>query len=92
LSFSSNKNRIKIPLINEKVINSTVKTSEKLFIHPYVMGALLGDGNLTDGSIRFSSSDEEILKRIEGLLAPNYKIQKVTGSKYDYRIQIKRAF
>lgn len=57
----------------------------EITIHPYVIGALLGDGGLTDNQVRFSSKDEFILKKIQELL-PSYELRPVIGSNCDYRI------
>ena len=46
-----------------------VKYEERdFFIHPYVMGALLGDGALTGTNIRLASNDFEIIERVTKLL------------------------
>ncbi len=37
-------------------------------VHPYVLGALLGDGGFTGGSIFLTSADEEIIARVGSLL------------------------
>lgn len=57
---------------------------KELPLHPYVMGALLGDGGLSGGSVRFSTADIEIVDRMNRLLPDGYKLKRV--SKYDYAI------
>lgn len=47
-------------------------------IHPYVIGALIGDGNLTSG-VRFTSADQHIVDRISDLLPPDHTIHPSTG-------------
>jgi phosphate starvation-inducible PhoH-like protein len=54
-------------------------------IHPYIMGALLGDGSLTIKT-NFYSADQEIVKKIELLLPENISINKLKGDNYDYSI------
>lgn len=61
-----------------------------LEIDPYTMGALLGDGNLTQGNIRFSSKDEEILEKVKTNLKEGYEFNK--SGKYDYRIRMKKEY
>jgi superfamily II DNA or RNA helicase len=39
-------------------------------VDSYLLGALLGDGGLTQNSIRFSSADREIVDRIDNLVQP----------------------
>lgn len=46
-------------------------TSTPLALHPYVVGVLLGDGILTQGTVRFSSMDEIVLQRLRALLPAN---------------------
>ena len=37
-------------------------------VHPYVMGAFIGDGCCTDSQLTLSSSDEDLVKRVADLL------------------------
>ncbi|NDD52377.1 hypothetical protein EBZ39_00605 [bacterium] len=37
-------------------------------VDPYLLGVLLGDGGLTQGSIRFSSADPEIVERVDSIV------------------------
>jgi superfamily II DNA or RNA helicase len=39
-------------------------------VDPYLLGVLLGDGGLTQTSIRFSSADREIVDRVDSLVQP----------------------
>lgn len=41
-------------------------------IHPYVMGVLLGDGGLTDGTPNVSTIDEEIVRNFNSFLPKGY--------------------
>lgn len=41
-------------------------------IHPYVLGALIGDGCFRSGSVGFTSNDDWIVKRINSLLPNGY--------------------
>lgn len=40
----------------------------KLSVHPYVMGAFIGDGSLTVSSLTFSSNDEDLVSHVAELL------------------------
>lgn len=64
-------------------------TKKELILHPYVVGALLGDGNLTDiYQTRFSNTDKEILDKFQSLLPEGYILKKIseTDEKCDYNI------
>lgn len=43
------------------------------YIHPYIMGVLLGDGSLTHGA-RFENPEEDITAKVQSLLPVNYVI------------------
>lgn len=55
---------------------------KKLLLHPYVIGALLGDGGLSAGSVRFSTADVEIVDKINAFLPVGYRLKYI--SNYDY--------
>jgi len=79
------KRRVKIPLVEENVSKNIESLSCYVF-SPYLMGALLGDGNFTDKSIRFSNSDLEMVDYVNKELNEKYSLVKVKGSEFDYRI------
>ena len=58
-------------------------------IKPYILGALIGDGGLSRNTIKFTTSDNEILQRIEKELDKEDKISKFSGNNYDYGIASK---
>ncbi len=81
-----NHYRYYIPTISE------VQYAEKdLEIHPYVLGALLGDGALTRRTPKLATTDDEILHRVESLLGEDY-ILKRDFSTCNYLITYKRRF
>lgn len=41
---------------------------EHLYVHPYLLGVLIGDGNFTQSSIRLSTSHDSLKKKIEPYL------------------------
>ena len=43
-----------------------------VYIHPYILGSLLGNGGLTGGSVSFTTADIESVKRINSLLPEGY--------------------
>ena len=85
-------------MLNDLTINSdcranysidyvdTIDFSEKQYVlHPYVMGALLGDGGLSSGTPRFSSNDVEVIKKINEFLPDGYFLKHINA--YDYRVK-----
>lgn len=60
---------------------------KKLPIHPYLLGVLLGDGNLTTGRIKLTSKDPEIIKFIEeNCLSNTMKITQSTVRDIEYTL------
>lgn len=57
----------RIPLIKEVEFNGN-----SLPINPYLLGCLIGDGGLSDGSVRFTSIDEGIISEITNIVADDY--------------------
>lgn len=54
-------------------------------VDPYLLGVLLGDGGLTQSSIRFSSADSEIVSRVDSIVQPlGLSVRYI--SQYDWRI------
>ena len=50
-------------------IDEVVYAEKELPIHPYVLGALLGDGTMTTATPKIASSDIEIIDRLKVLLS-----------------------
>lgn len=51
-------------------------------IDPYILGLLLGDGYLSKTSIKYSTTDEEILKYFNNYLPENHYIKHINGCDY----------
>lgn len=58
--------------------------TKPLPIHPYVLGAFIGDGGLSSIIIRFSNTDRDILDKINKLLPISDELRYV--KKCDYRV------
>lgn len=61
-------------------------------IHPYVLGALLGDGAITAKTPRFSSIDQPIIDRILQLLGSGFEFKYDSTTTCEYRIIDKERF
>lgn len=71
-----------IPMVSPVEFNE-----QKLPIHPYVLGALLGDGCFSQkNEIKISNPDQEIIDRVKSLLPDGVDIRKQKGDNCDYRI------
>ena len=57
-------------------------------IHPYIIGALLGDGGLTN-TITYTTSDVFIVEKILSLLPEGANIKKLPSARYGYIITSK---
>lgn len=90
--FWKNKNgnnlyKFYIPDLAEYVKYET----KDLSIPPYVMGALLGDGSMSTGSIKIASDDLEIINKIQNDLGDDYALIK-DSSNNNYRIVYKDLY
>jgi len=43
-------------------------------LHPYIVGALLGDGSVNSGCVSFSSADDEIVQNIKSRIPSGCKV------------------
>lgn len=59
-----------------------------VFVDPYILGALLGDGSFGGrsgtGVIRFSSADDDIVTEFRRGLAPGYELTRIPKMTQDY--------
>ena len=61
--------------------------SKDLFIHPYLMGILLSEGDLGGGSPRFTTADTEVRDSVSSILPRGYCLSKdESGDGITYRI------
>lgn len=82
---SKTRNKVFVPLCSPIQFTRGNRT-QGLTIHPYVLGCLLGDGNITQerGSARFFTEDPEIADRIRSF---GYDADKKDYSKFLYIIK-----
>lgn len=61
-----------------------------VYIHPWILGALIGDGSLgSEGTIGFTTADTEIVERFKQLLPNELEIIKHDDSDIHYTIRCK---
>ena len=68
-------------------INDAIEfPTQDLNIHPYILGILLGDGNICSDGISFSCIDLDIVERVKNLLGENYSLtpSKKGIGKYEF--------
>lgn len=75
-----NAHRYKIPITHPIEFKK-----RNLFIDPYVLGVLIGDGSLTAPTVEFTSADDEIVQNVSERLNEEYKINK-HKQKYKFSI------
>jgi phosphate starvation-inducible PhoH-like protein len=62
--------------------------SREVTIHPYLMGAMLGDGHIRETALKLSTNDQEILEHCAKLLPQGMTFTK--QNKYDYNLVLQR--
>lgn len=85
-------NEIKETLLfgkSHKVLNHSIPVTKpvafedkKHFIHPYIMGVLIGDGCLVTSTPRITSADKEIIDRVKSLLPLDLEISQYKEIEY----------
>jgi superfamily II DNA or RNA helicase len=58
---------------------------DPLPIEPYLLGALLGDGGLTQRNVMFTSADDELVETFQEMLPTGTEL--VHAGRYDYRLR-----
>jgi hypothetical protein len=76
------KNYYKIPTISQPVIFNDLDDS--LPINPYLLGVILGDGCVSDGSVRVIMPDKEIYENVIAILPDD--VYLANNGKYKYTI------
>ncbi len=76
--------KVSVPVISQPVVFDSQNLD--LPMKPYLLGALLGDGNLGLTSVHITSADEEILTKVRQNLPPQCTLHKLPNQKYDYSI------
>lgn len=85
--LKNNRDRLYLPL------SAPIYEEPKTYsIHPYIIGALIGDGSLTvENRVIISSADSFIINKIADLLPEEVLIRKIPSSKYEYSIVSKNT-
>ncbi len=78
-SHTKSNNRLSIQLIEPEI-----KEDINLPIDPYLLGAFLGDGNLSTSQLRFTTADTWMVDEINRLLPD--EVELTHSSKYDYNV------
>jgi hypothetical protein len=90
--------RNKHKILNHSIPNSPIIHFDKpknddLYIHPYVLGCLLGGGSFGITELSLTNSDENIIKRFIKLLPKGVKVVKHLGTRTpSYRLYDRGSF
>lgn len=68
--------KLKIPLVEKIDIYK-----DDFIVEPYTMGILLGDGNIGENVVRFTTDDEEIYQMVESEVSNELIVSKITNNK-----------
>ena len=60
----------------------------KLPVDPYLLGALIGDGSLSNDNFQFSNGEEDVINKVDSILRRdwNMTLKKCPGDNVDYSI------
>lgn len=60
----------------------------KLPVDPYLLGALIGDGSLSNDNFQFSNGEEDVINKVDSILRRdwNMTLKKCPGDNVDYAI------
>lgn len=64
------------------------RRKKSLLLHPYLMGALLGDGGLSDNCVRISNPEVFILNKVQDILPSDDELSHI--DRHDYRVKRKQ--
>jgi len=73
------KGRVEMP-----VVGCVQFPEREVPLDPYLLGALLGNGCLRNGSVGFSTADHDTLREVSAALPPRHHIRQ--SSRYDWQI------
>lgn len=63
---------------------------QDVMIHPYLLGVLIGDGNLNQSNgahkLGFSNSESDIIDKVNSILLAEYEMRLCKSHEHDYRI------
>lgn len=62
---------------------------KEYYIHPYVLGALIGDGGMSSNTLILTTADSYIKEKVENLLPSDYELSLKGKNRYDYDIKKK---
>lgn len=86
IEWVKNDNDIEIPFCVPQPQTNEYDT----FIHPYVIGVLLGDGDTTE-NITITTSDDFIVKKVQSLLPSDAILKRIKSSRYGWIIYNKKT-
>lgn len=74
--------QIHVPLIEPEIVED-----KKFNIDPYLLGALIGDGGMSQGGITFTNNDSFVIDKVKVLLGEQFTIRNISNGKpFEYVI------
>ena len=58
----------------------TFGSTGPLPVHPWLLGALLGDGSLSGGSVQFTTADPDLVVHVQSVLPADVRVSKLRGT------------
>ncbi len=74
------------PAFTFGVVEALEEAGTRAPLDPYALGLLLGDGNVSNGVVRFSSADVEMVESLRALLPEGTKLVPIVGKPYDWMV------
>ena len=85
-SGSTNHLRYYVPVVTPE------KNEDKdFFIHPYILGCILGDGGISNGSVNLHVHDQQIIDKIKNLIREDYELREFRPVRENGTIHYKQS-
>lgn len=84
------KNKKNERMLSIKTTKPVCFKEQEYFIHPYIMGIILSEGNITHNNLTITTNDEQVINKVKNLLHEDFKIIQDKCRNNSYRIVKKK--